>query len=75
MTAALFLGGWHGPVLPDPVWMALKTAAVAAAMLYAGRRLPRVELPWLLSFAWRIAIPLAILAIGWAGLVTLFFYR
>jgi NADH-quinone oxidoreductase subunit H len=75
MTAALFLGGWHGPLLPDAVWMALKTAAVAAAMLWAGRRIPRFEIERLLSFAWKFAIPAAILAIGWGGLVTLFFYR
>ncbi len=35
MTAALFLGGWHGPLLPAAVWMALKTLAVAALMLWA----------------------------------------
>lgn len=75
MTAALFLGGWHGPLLPEAAWMVLKTGAVAAVMLWAGRRLPRVELPWLLSSAWRYAVPLAILAIVWAGLVTLLFYR
>lgn len=75
MTAALFLGGWHGPLLPDAVWMALKTAAVAAAMLWAGRRLPRAELPWLVSATWKYAIPAAILAIVWAGLITVVFYR
>lgn len=75
MTTALFLGGWHGPVLPDALWMALKTAAVATAMLWVGRRLPRVELPALLAAAWRLAIPAAIVAIGWSGLVTLLFYR
>lgn len=75
MTAALFLGGWHGPLLPGAVWMALKTAAVAALMLYAGRRLPRVQIDRLLPFAWKVAIPLAILAIVWAGLTTLLFYR
>lgn len=75
MTAALFLGGWQGPVLPPAVWMALKTFAVAAAMLYTGRRLPRAEIDRVLPFAWKIAIPLAIVAIVWSGLVTLLFYR
>lgn len=75
MTAALFLGGWQGPLLPAALWMGLKTAVVAAAMLYAGRRLPRVELPWLLSAAWKYAIPVAILAIVWGGLTTVVFYR
>ncbi len=75
MTAALFLGGWHGPLLPDAVWMFLKTAAVAAAMIAVGRRLPRAELPWLLSAAWKYAVPAAILALGWAGFVSLVLYQ
>lgn len=75
MTAALFLGGWHGPLLPPALWMALKTLAVAALMLWLGRRLPRAELDRLLSIAWKLAIPAAILAIVWGGLVTLLFYR
>jgi NADH-quinone oxidoreductase subunit H len=75
MTVALFLGGWHGPWLPDWAWMALKTTGLAALMLWAGRRIPRFEIETLLSFAWKFAIPAAILAIGWAGLVTLLFYR
>jgi len=74
MTAALFLSGWHGPLLPPAVWMALKTLAVATLMLWAGRRSPRVELDRLLSLAWKLAIPAAIGAIAWAGLVTLLFY-
>lgn len=75
MTTALFLGGWQGPLLPPAIWMILKTGLVAALMLYAGRRLPRVEIDRVLPFAWKIAIPLAILAIAWSGLTTLIFYR
>ncbi len=75
MTAALFLGGWYGPLLPPALWMALKTAGVVALMLWAGRRLPRFEIDRLVSFAWKVPIPLSILAIAWGGLVTLLFYR
>jgi NADH-quinone oxidoreductase subunit H len=75
MTAALFLGGWHGPLLPDAVWMVLKTLAVAALVLWAGARLPRVEIDRTLSLAWKLANPLALLAIVIAGAVTLGFYR
>src|SRR5690606_28759007 len=63
MTAALFLGGWHGPLLPDVVWMAVKTLGVAALILWTGRRFPRMAVDRLLSFAWKVAIPLAIAAI------------
>ena len=75
MTAALFLGGWHGPLLPDALWMALKTLAVAAFLLWAGRRLPRLETDRLLTLAWKVAIPGAIAAIVLAALTTLLFYR
>lgn len=75
MTVALFLGGWHGPLLPDWAWMSLKTGGLAALMLWAGRRMPRFEIESLLSFAWKFAIPGALVAIAWGGLVTLLFYR
>lgn len=75
MTAALFLSGWHGPLLAPALWMALKTAAVAALLLWVGRRVPRLEIDRVLSLAWKVANPLAILAIVYAGLITLIFYR
>ena len=75
MTAALFLSGWHGPLLPPALWMAVKTLGVAALMLAAGRRLPRVPLDRLLNRAWTVAIPASIGVIAWGGLVTLLFYR
>lgn len=75
MTAALFLSGWHGPLLPPAVWMAVKTLAVAALLLWAGRQVPRLEIDRVLSLAWKVANPLAILAIVIAGALTLLFYR
>ena len=75
MTATLFLSGWHGPLLPPALWMALKTLAVAALLLWAGRQVPRLEIDRVASLAWKVANPLAILAIVIAGLITLLFYR
>lgn len=75
MTATLFLSGWHGPVLPPALWMVLKTAAVAALLLWVGRRVPRLEVDRVASLAWKVANPLAILAIVIAGPITLLFYR
>jgi NADH-quinone oxidoreductase subunit H len=75
MTAALFLSGWYGPLLPPALWMVVKTIGVAALILWLGRRLPRIEIDRALSWAWKLANPLAILAIALAGVVTLLFYR
>jgi NADH-quinone oxidoreductase subunit H len=75
MTAVLFLSGWHGPVLPPAVWMAAKTVAVAALLLWAGRQVPRMEVDRTLTLAWKVANPLAIVAIVIAGAETLAFYR
>jgi NADH-quinone oxidoreductase subunit H len=75
MTAALFLSGWHGPLLPPLAWMAVKTLVVAALLLWVGRRIPRLEIDRVLALAWKAANPLAILAIVWSGLLTLLFYR
>lgn len=75
MTAVLFLAGWQGPLLPPALWMALKTAAVVVLMLWIGGRVPRMQPERALSLAWKVANPLAILAIVAAGLLTLLFYR
>jgi NADH:ubiquinone oxidoreductase subunit H len=54
--------------------MTIKTIAVAALLLWAGRQVPRLEIDRVLSLAWKAANPLAILAIVWAGGLTLLFY-
>ena len=75
MTAVLFLSGWHGPLLPPAIWMAVKTVSFAALVLWIGRRLPRMEVDRTLSLAWKVANPLALVAIAIAGAETLAFYR
>jgi NADH:ubiquinone oxidoreductase subunit H len=55
--------------------MVVKTAGVAALILWAGRRLPRLEIDRALALAWKVANPLAIVAIVIAGGLTLGFYR
>ena len=71
MAAAAFLGGWHGPVLPGPLWMVLKTTTVVAAVVWAGHALPRVRLERFVVVAWAVLIPLALIDVFAAGLVAL----
>lgn len=66
-----YFGGWLGPLLPDWSWTIVKTLIVAAAMLLAGRYTPRVATDQLLSWSWKLGIPLALANIGWVGIILL----
>lgn len=71
MAAAAFLGGWHGPLLPGPLWMAAKTLVVVAAVVVAGHVLPRLRLERFVVVAWAVLIPLSLVDVFGAGLVAL----
>jgi NADH-quinone oxidoreductase subunit H len=66
-----YLGGWLGPVLPPWAWSALKTITVAAAMLFAGRYVPRLREENLLAWWWKLGIPLALFNIFYVGVLLL----
>ncbi len=55
----LFLGGWHGPILPGVVWFLLKVYAIIFLMMWFRWTFPRVRFDQLITFAWKILIPLA----------------
>lgn len=66
-----YLGGWHGPLLPDWAWSTVKTLAVAAVMLVAGRYVPRLREADLLAWWWKLGIPLALFNIFYVGVLLL----
>ena len=70
-VSVFYLGGWLGPVLPPWAWSALKTLLVAAAMLLAGRYVPRLRETHVLEWSWKIGIPLALLNIFYVGVLLL----
>jgi NADH-quinone oxidoreductase subunit H len=61
LGATLFLGGWLGPVLPGFVWLLLKTYAVIFVMIWVRWTYPRLRFDQLMSFAWKLLIPVALL--------------
>jgi NADH-quinone oxidoreductase subunit H len=68
LAVTLFLGGWLGPVLPGPLWFGLKVAAVALLFIWVRAALPRPRYDQLIAFAWKLALPLALLNLlvtGW----------
>ncbi len=68
LAATLFLGGWHGPVLPPVVWFFLKVIAFAFFFIWMRGTLPRLRYDQLMHFGWKVLTPLALLNIlvtGW----------
>ncbi len=71
VATALFLGGWHGPVLPGPVWFVLKVSSLMLLMVFARWTFPRVRFDQLLNINWKWLLPLAVANL----LLTAFFVK
>ena len=58
----LFLGGWHGPFLPPEygwIWFVIKLAVLLFIYLWLRWTLPRFRYDQLMSFGWKVLLPLA----------------
>jgi NADH-quinone oxidoreductase subunit H len=71
MIVAFFFGGWLGPVLPPIVWFLLKTLVFICGYVLLRATLPRPRYDQLMSFGWRVLLPLALLNIVITGGVLL----
>lgn len=71
LGVVLFFGGWHGPVLPGPVWFVIKTIMLAALVLWASRFAPRLRHDQILTFAWKVLLPAALVNIMLVGILAL----
>ena len=61
MIATLFFGGWLGPLLPPLVWFFLKTFVFICFFILLRASLPRPRYDQLLSYGWKVMLPLALL--------------
>jgi NADH-quinone oxidoreductase subunit H len=59
IATVLFLGGWRGPFLPGVIWFLLKVYAIIFVLMWFRWTFPRVRFDQLVTFAWKILIPLA----------------
>jgi NADH-quinone oxidoreductase subunit H len=59
VATVLFLGGWHGPILPGAVWFLIKVYAMIFLIMWFRWTFPRVRFDQLITFAWKILIPLS----------------
>ncbi len=62
MIVTLFFGGWLGPALLPPfVWFILKTFVIICFFILLRAALPRPRPDQLMSFGWKVMLPLALL--------------
>jgi NADH-quinone oxidoreductase subunit H len=67
LIVILFLGGWHGPILPAPIWILIKTFIVMLILMWMRATVPRVRIDQLLNVGWKVLIPLAMINIAFTG--------
>jgi NADH-quinone oxidoreductase subunit H len=67
LIAVFFLGGWHGPFLPGPVWLLIKILLVSLFMIWMRGTLPRLRYDQLMVIGWKVLIPLALINIVVTG--------
>jgi NADH-quinone oxidoreductase subunit H len=71
LTVALFFGGWMGPVLPPLVWFLIKTFVFISFFVLLRAALPRPRYDQLMSFGWKVMLPLALLNLVVTGAIVL----
>ena len=69
MTTTLFLGGWHGPeFLPGMVWFAIKVMIMVLVYQWIGWTFPRLRIDHMLSFGWKVLLPIALVNVLLTGI-------
>jgi NADH-quinone oxidoreductase subunit H len=61
MIVTLFFGAWLGPVLPPVIWFLLKTLVFICGFILCRAALPRPRFDQLMSYGWKVLLPLALL--------------
>jgi NADH-quinone oxidoreductase subunit H len=64
LATTLFLGGWHFPFAHGldflgPIWFVLKLVTLLFVFIWLRATLPRLRYDQLMSFGWKILLPLA----------------
>ncbi|MCL4402504.1 MAG: NADH-quinone oxidoreductase subunit H, partial [Acidobacteria bacterium] len=74
MITVLFFGGWLGPVLPPILWFFIKTIFFICFFILLRASLPRPRFDQLMSWGWKVMLPLALGNLLVTGAVLLAFH-
>jgi NADH-quinone oxidoreductase subunit H len=72
IAATLFLGGWKGPVLDGPWWLAAKVLALSFCVIWFRSTYPRLREDQLQSFAWLRLVPVSLLLLLVVGFLKVY---
>ncbi|MFD0617332.1 MULTISPECIES: NADH-quinone oxidoreductase subunit NuoH [Paenibacillus] len=66
LTTVLFLGGWHAPLpfltfIPGVIWFILKFTFCVFFLFWLRATMPRIRVDQLMSFGWKVLLPLSLL--------------
>jgi len=75
MITLLYFGGWLGPVLPAGVWFAIKVLFFIMFFILLRAALPRPRFDQLMSWGWKIMLPLALANLLVTGALVLAFKK
>jgi NADH-quinone oxidoreductase subunit H len=71
LVTVLFLGGWQGPLLPPLIWFLLKLFVLIAFFILVRASLPRPRFDQLMSWGWKVMLPLSLANVLITGAIVL----
>jgi NADH-quinone oxidoreductase subunit H len=71
LIAILFFGGWLGPVLPPIVWFLIKMFLAIVFFILVRGSLPRPRFDQLMSWGWKVMLPLSLANVLVTGAIVL----
>lgn len=74
LMATVFLGGWQGPWLPSWLWIIIKTYGVILVFFWIKWTFPRIRMDHLMSFSWKVLVPLSLINVLLTG-AGIYFFR
>ncbi|MDD4170880.1 MAG: NADH-quinone oxidoreductase subunit NuoH [Syntrophomonas sp.] len=74
LMATIFFGGWQGPWLPSWIWIIIKTYLIMLIFMWLKWTFPRIRMDHLMSFSWKVLVPISLINIVITGVGIEFFH-
>jgi len=68
VTTTLFLGGWHGPILPGWMWFIIKVYTLIFCCMWIRATYPRYRYDQLMGLGWKVFLPITLLNVVATGI-------